>query len=187
MREIFFQLQEIGAVKFGSFILKSGLESPVYIDLRRIVSYPNLLKVIAESIWKKAENLSFDRICGVPYTALPIASCLSITHNIPMVLRRKEAKNYGTKQMVEGVFDAGQRCLVIEDLITSGSSIFETIATLEGAGMKVEDIIVFLDREQGGRQRLEDKGYRLHAVTTLSALFKTLNIDGDALCLKSCH
>ena len=171
---ILLNLYDIGAIKFGNFTLKSGVSSPFYIDLREVVSFPSLLKNISETLWNKVSHLSFDRICGVPYTAIPFASCLSLLHDKPMVLRRKEAKEHGTKKIIEGVFQPGQTCLIIEDLITSGASIFETITPLEAAGMQVSDIAVFLDREQGGRQRLEEKGYHLHSVTTLTDMIHVL-------------
>lgn len=178
MKEIVLQLYDIGAIKFGSFTLKSGIVSPIYIDLRESISYPPLLKAIAESMWRKVAGKRFDRICGVPYTALPIASYLSIEHNCPMVMRRKEAKEHGTRKLIEGVFERNHTCLVLEDLITSGASIFETIAPLEEAGIKVSDVVVFLDREQGGRRRVEEKGYAFHAVTTMHQLLGTLADNG---------
>lgn len=174
MREIILQLFDIGAIKFGTFTLKSGIVSPIYIDLRESISFPRLLKAIAESMWKMASHKHFDTICGVPYTALPMASYLSVAYDRPMVMRRKEVKEHGTRKMIEGVFKPNQVCLVFEDLITSGASILETIAPLEAAGMKVNDAIVFLDREQGGRQALELKGYRVHAVITLSEMLDVL-------------
>lgn len=171
---IVLKLHDIGAVKFGSFALKSGIVSPVYIDLRESVSYPSLLKEIAEAMWKKIQR-PFDRLCGVPYTALPIASYLSVAYDQPMVMRRKEAKEYGTKKIVEGVFESNQTCVILEDLITSGASIFETIAPLEDAGLQVKDIVVFLDREQGGRKLLEQRGYQMHSVVTITEMLEILH------------
>lgn len=173
--DLVLKLYDIGAIKFGSFTLKSGIVSPFYIDLRETISFPGLLKTLSDSIWKQVSDLEFDRICGVPYTALPFASYLSVAHNKAMVMRRKEAKDYGTKKIIEGVFTPGHTCLIIEDLITSGASIFETIGPIEDVGMKVRDIAVFLDREQGGRQRLEEKGYQLHSVFTLSQIVDILH------------
>lgn len=167
-------LFKIGSVKFGEFTLKSGICSPIYIDLRPIVSHPELLEQISELIWEKAVSLSFDCICGVPYTALPIATALSLKHRLPMIMRRKEAKAYGTKKMIEGIFQKGESCLVIEDLITSGASIFETIEPIEQEGLKVKDVIVLLDRQQGGKQRIEKKGYRLHSILTMENLLTLL-------------
>jgi uridine monophosphate synthetase len=133
-RTLIHKLYEIGAVKFGSFTLKSGLQSPIYIDLRLTVSYPRLLVAISEALLSQVRGAPFDLICGVPYTALPFATAISIQHNIPMILRRKEKKEYGTGKMLEGVFSKGQKCLVVEDVITSGQSLFETIAALEQEG-----------------------------------------------------
>jgi uridine monophosphate synthetase len=178
MNEIVNQLFDIGAIKFGSFVLKSGITSPIYIDLRESISFPHLLKAIGDAMWKKVSACKFDRLCGVPYTALPIASYLSIEHNLPMVMRRKEQKEHGTKKIIEGVYQKGQVCLILEDLITSGTSIMETIGPLEEVGLKVQDVGVFLDREQGGKERLTAKNLRVHSVTTLSEMLDIFHKSG---------
>ncbi len=121
-----------------------------------------------------ATSLQFDLICGVPYTALPIATTVSVNHHIPMVMRRKEQKDYGTKKVIEGVFHKGQRSVIIEDIITSGSSILETISPLNDSGLDVTDIIVIVDREQGGRDILQEKGYQCHSLFTLSEILTIL-------------
>lgn len=166
-------LYQIGCIQFGEFTLKSGEISTIYINLRKIIAYPTLLRQFANALWDTARNCSFDVICGVPYTALPIATCLSLDHNIPMVLRRKEKKAYGTKQIIEGEFKPRQKCLLIEDVITSGSSILETIHDLESVDLQVHDVFALIDREQGGKVNLAPN-YRLHALFSLSEVLQTL-------------
>jgi len=174
INQLIVKLYEIGSIKFGEFKLKSGLLSPIYIDVREIISYPDIMKAVAELIWDKIKSSNFQVICGVPYTALPIATVLSVTYNIPMVMRRKEIKEYGTKKAIEGKINPGEKCLVVEDLITSGQSVFETIEPLEKAGLKITDIAVLLDREQGGKKHIENKGYRVHALSNITELLATL-------------
>jgi orotate phosphoribosyltransferase len=167
-------LYQIGAVKFGDFTLKSGKTSKIYLDLRQIISYPDILRLVAEAIWNQVSTKHFDLVCGVPYTALPIATCISLQHNISMIMRRKEKKDYGTKQSIEGAFKAGQHCLVIEDVITSGTSILETTDELEAAGLKINDLAILVDREQGGRENLQKRNYTVHAVFTLKEMLNEL-------------
>lgn len=121
---------------------------------------------------------NFDILCGVPYTALPIATVISMKTSVPMVMRRKETKNYGTKKVIEGVFKEGNKCLIIEDVVTSGSSILETVHDLNGAGIKCSEAVVLLNREQGGSEILKNNGIKMHALFTLSQLMEYLKEEG---------
>lgn len=176
--EIALALHEIGAVKFGEFTLKSGIVSPIYIDLRLLISYPKVLKLISSAMIEIAEGLEFNVIAGIPYTALPIATTISVEKDWPMVYARKEVKDYGTKKKIEGVYKEGDTALIIDDLITTGGSKFETVEPFEASGLKIADFLVLVDREQGGGRLLEEKGYKLHSVIGINELLDILNQNG---------
>lgn len=160
-------LVEIGAIKFGNFTLKSGLQSPIYIDLRLTISYPGLLQAIAGQMAVIAANLEYDRIAGIPYTALPIATAFSLQTGKPMIYNRKEVKTYGTARQIEGVWNSGERALIVDDLITDGGSKFEIFSLFEKEGLTVRDVIVLIDREQGGKERLQKEGYQLFSIISI--------------------
>lgn len=163
-------LLNAGCIKFGNFTLKSGLSSPIYIDLRRIISFPKLLTQIGEAYLPLLRNLTFDRLAGLPYAAIPIATAVSLQGDYPMIYPRKEVKTYGTKAEIEGEFHAGETALVIDDLATTGGSKFEAIEKLTAVGLVVKDIVVLVDRQSGAKESLEQAGYSMHAVLTITQL-----------------
>lgn len=172
--EIIDSLITIGAVKFGTFTLKSGIQSPIYIDLRIVVSFPDLLKKIALAMKSMAVPLQFDRVAGIPYTALPIATAFSLETGCPMIYSRKEQKQYGTGQQIEGIWKEKDRVLIIDDLITNGASKQECFDVFENCGMVVSDVIVLIDREQGGKQRIEKNGYTLFALISIFEILERM-------------
>ncbi len=163
-------LLEAGCIKFGSFTLKSGMQSPIYIDLRQIITYPKLLADIAQAYLPLLSTLQFSRIVGLPYAAIPIATAISLAGNYPMIYPRKEVKTYGTKAEIEGQYQAGETVVVIDDLATTGGSKFEAIEKLTGAGLVVKDVVVLVDRQSGAKESLEQAGYSMHAVLTITQL-----------------
>jgi uridine monophosphate synthetase len=166
------ELLTAGCIKFGSFTLKSGLQSPIYIDLRRIITYPKLLEKIGAAYLPILSTLQFSRIAGLPYAAIPIATAISLAGNYPMIYPRKEVKTYGTKAEIEGEYHAGEAVVVIDDLATTGGSKFEAIEKLTGVGLVVKDVVVLVDRQSGAKESLEQAGFTMHAVLTIGQLLE---------------
>jgi uridine monophosphate synthetase len=163
-------LLEAGCVKFGSFTLKSGLKSPIYLDLRQLVTSPGLLARVAAAYRPILNALRFDRLAGLPYAALPIATAISLQGGYPLIYPRKEAKAYGTKAEIEGEYRPGETVVVIDDLATTGESKFEAIEKLGAAVLRVQDVVVLIDRQSGAKGVLEARGIRLHAVLTITEM-----------------
>jgi uridine monophosphate synthetase len=172
------ELLKAGCIKFGEFTLKSGLKSPIYIDLRYIISFPNLLKQIGDAYLPLLKGLQFNRIAGLPYAAIPIATAVSLAGDYPMIYPRKEVKTYGTKAEIEGEYHAGETVVVIDDLATTGGSKFEAIEKLTGVELVVKDVVVLVDRQSGAKESLDQAGYNLHAVLTITQLLDYWETNG---------
>jgi uridine monophosphate synthetase len=96
----------------------------------------------------------------------------------PLIYPRKEVKSYGTGRAVEGIYTSGDKVVVIEDLVTTGGSVLTAIEPLTAAGLEVEDVVVLIDREQGGGRHLAEAGYRLHVALNVSEILDTLRQAG---------
>ncbi len=176
--ELILQLYELGCIQFGNFILISGQSSPIYLDLRRLMSSPSLLRLAAQAYADLVRPLEFDHLAAVPYAALTLGTAVSLTINRPLIYPRKDIKVHGLGRSVEGCFSAGETVVVIEDVVTSGGSVLRAVETLELAGLAVHDVVVLIDREQGGGQRLAERGYELHAALKLSEILEVLHRAG---------
>jgi uridine monophosphate synthetase len=171
-------LMDLEAIKFGEFTLASGASSPVYIDLRLLVSAPPLLAEAAAAYAAIVSGLTCDRIAGVPYAALPIGTAVSLQTGIPLIYPRKEAKAHGLGKTIEGAYTPGERVVIIEDVVTSGGSILQSVERLRAAGLVVEDAVVLIDREQGGAANLANAGLRVHSVFAFTNIVDFLERSG---------
>ncbi|MDF1513877.1 MAG: orotidine-5'-phosphate decarboxylase [Anaerolineae bacterium] len=172
-------LFESGCVQFGDFTLASGKKSPIYIDLRRAMSYPALFSRVILAYAQVLSTLEYDILAAVPYAALPVTGGLGQHLGVPMIYPRKEVKTYGTGKEVEGAFSPGQVAVAIEDVVTTGGSLLTALETLKKAQLGVKDVVVLVDREQDGGTRLLKAGYQLHAVLTLRQILDALKASGS--------
>lgn len=179
------KLFEIDAIQEGEFKLASGLMSPVYIDLRRIISFPDIYQHVVDLLWDEIEDADIDHIGGVPYAALPLASGIALLYHKSMLMPRKDAKKHGASRSIEGVYKTGDTVLLVEDVVTSGASILRAIDSLEQEGLIVKGVVAFLDREQGAAKKLQDRGIAFRSVCTLTQAMDTLSdagkVDQDAV------
>lgn len=141
------QLINNGCIKYGSFKLKSNEISKYYFDMKSLISYPNLLKEIGDEIYKKIGN-DCDILCGVPLGGLPVCSYVSTQYNIPMIMVRDEVKQYGTNKQIEGNYRKEDKCIIIEDVITTGGSVNKVIDILKDK-VDIIGVIVIMDRQEG--------------------------------------
>ncbi len=181
-QEIATELFKIGAIKFGEFTLKSSIKSPYYIQLRHLTSHPELLlkvgKLLGDFIKEKLPNV--DRLVGVAYAGIPLVTAVSIASGIPSCYTRKEVKEYGISNLIEGEIKDGENIVVVDDLITDGQSKLETMEKIKDAGVNfnINGIVVLLDREQGGKEILNKHGIPLFSVMSITEVAGWLSEKG---------
>lgn len=163
------------AIKYGKFILSSGQESDFYVDLRKVTLNPKGATLIGSIIFEMIKDRGIDAIGGMTLGADPIALATSMIafqsgYNISAFIVRKEKKTHGTSNWMEGPIAQGQRAVVVEDVITTGSSTIKAIERIEDAGLKVEMVIALLDRMEGGKGAIEALGYKVYSVFSRETL-----------------
>ena len=175
-------LFDIGCLLFGEYVQASGAVFNYYVDLRQIISDPNLFHRVLHAYATQLQGLHFDRIAGIPYGSLPTATGLSLQLHKPLIYPRKEVKAHGARRLIEGDFDAGERVVVVDDILITGGSVLEGIAKLESSGLVVEDVVVFIDHggdhDRQARERLAAAGYRCHSVLNIEQITTVLHRAG---------
>lgn len=171
-------LYKIDAVKFGVYQLSSGKQSPYYIDLRVIPSFPDAFREIidfySQQITEEIGVKNFDRIAGVPIAGIPFASQIAYNLRKPFLYVRKDIKQYGRERRVEGILISGNKVLLVDDLLTTGLTLKNAVDAVRAEGGVITDLVVFLDREEGGKQLLESDGVKVHTILKMSEVAKTL-------------
>jgi uridine monophosphate synthetase len=172
------QMYDAGCILFGDYIQASGATFPYYIDLRRIISNPQLFHQVLLAYAEILEKLHFDRIAGIPYGSLPTATGLALHLNRPLIFPRKEVKAHGTRRAIEGHFVPGEKIVVVDDILISGKSAVEGAQKLQSAGLKVEDIVVFIEHKTEASIYLQKHGYNSYAVLPFADIARTLHQAG---------
>ena len=155
-----------GAILYGDFTLASGKKSRYYIDIKKATTDPKVLGLVADLMAEGLDRGQVQRIAGVALGSVPLAVALSLRTGIPFVMVRKEKKDHGTSKLIEGEMRAGERVLVVEDVITSAGSAVYAVETLRQAGAVVSTVLSVVDREEGGKDVLKGMGVELRALIT---------------------
>lgn len=170
------EFYKVGIIKFGRFRLSSGMESPYYIDLRRLYSFPDLaFRVISELI--RIIDAPYDAVVGVATAGIPLAAYIAFTKKIPMGYVRIERKSHGLESKVEGVV-GGRKVLVVDDVATTGQSLLSSAKTLKSLGADVVAAAAIVDREQGAEETLASAGIKLYSLIKVTEMFKVLLKEG---------
>ncbi len=165
-------LRECGAIRFGDFTLASGKQSRYYIDIKKASANPGILKAIAQEISVKIKEHSIDAdyVGCVALGGVPIAVAVSLEIALPLIIIRKEAKEYGTKGQIIGDFVEKGTVLMVEDVVTTGGSVLKAIRLLRENGLIIRHVIVVVDREEGAGHTLYDEGIELISLVKVNNL-----------------
>jgi orotate phosphoribosyltransferase len=161
-------LLDAEAVRFGKFTLASGQESNVYIDVKRAWPDPKRLSMMTAALAARVADAQ--RLAGMELGAVPLVVGTALATGLPYVILRKTVKEHGTRQAYEGPITPGDRCLLIEDVSTTGGSMVRSIEILRGAMAEVDRALVILDRESGATEALAKLGVRLESLVTMREL-----------------
>jgi orotate phosphoribosyltransferase len=171
-------LHNIDALKFGVFKLTSGKASPYYVDLRVVPSFPDAFRQICDFYGEYIINQigleNFDRVAGVPLAGIPFASQIAYNLRKPFLYVRKGIRRHGRQRRVEGILVSGDRVLLVDDLVTTGLNLKKAAEAIKAEGGVVKEAVAFLDREEGGKEKLEKSGINIHTLLQMSEVANTL-------------
>lgn len=149
----------------GEFTLRSGRKSNYYLDKYRFETQPDVLKALGE-LFAGHVGPDVDRIAGAELGAVPLAAATSMACGKPCVFIRNQKKDYGTAKQVEGILNAGETVMIVEDVLTTGGQVLEAARSLKELGAKIDKIVAVIDRMEGARENIEGAGYRFEALFT---------------------
>jgi orotate phosphoribosyltransferase len=161
-------LRDADAVQFGEFELSQGGTSEYYVDKYLFETDPDCLRAIAEAFAERVDDGT--KLGGVALGGVPLAAATSVVADVPYVVARKQAKEYGTGNRIEGRLDDGEEVVVVEDIATTGQSAVDAVEALRDAGAEVNRALLVVDREEGGYELLAEHGVEMEALVTASDL-----------------
>lgn len=172
MKQVGILLIKNSAIKFGDYTLASGKKSPYYIDLRQTISSPITMDWIANALTRIIINEigreKIDKILGVPTAGIPFATVVSQKLGLPLIYYRQARKEHGVRKKIEGILERNDRVLIVDDLITTGESVIEGSEVIRDQGGVVNELVVLLDREQGGQENLRASRIEPHVLFKIS-------------------
>jgi orotate phosphoribosyltransferase len=182
-------LWDLGAIRFGDFTVgRTTHHSPVYVNLRLLISNPRALQRAGRVIHQEVQTLQnmrnprvqpFQRVTGIPFGGLHLGLAYSLASKVPLVYIHPAKERNGARAFVEGKFERGESVLLVDDLITSGGNVIETAAFLQAeAGLKVNDVVVLLDRQEGAEELLRQRGFNLISILGLETMLNYLMASG---------
>ena len=176
--ELALLLYKLNCVQVGDFLLTSGMRSPIYVDLRRIPSHPEVFERITDLCINKIREIKADLVCGIATGGIPLATLMAYKLKMPLIYVRKGERGHGTKRLVEGDYNPGATALVVDDVSTTGGSILRAVRVLREEGIRVYDAFVVVDRGQGARECLAKEGVMLHFLARLMDIVEFLFSEG---------